>query len=187
MYLVWVAMLRRHKRPDLLIELARATPDLQYVVCGGTTTFDTSAEYTERIVKDLRTLANIRYLGDVDHAKTLETIANAMGLVSTSEMEGFPNTFLEAWASGTPVVSLKVDPDNLIKERGLGFVSETVEQTASDVRTLLNSPEVFESISRKARDYAKKEHSETSVVKVFENSVLGEKIALRSEPKRERR
>jgi glycosyltransferase involved in cell wall biosynthesis len=129
-YIVWVALLRPHKRPDLLIELAREAPDLQFVVCGGTTTFGTPREYSERIVKDLKSVPNIRYLGDVDHNKTLEIIAQATALLSTSDKEGFPNTFLEAWATGTPVVSLSIDPDSLIRNNRLGFVSGTVKKAA---------------------------------------------------------
>ena len=102
---------------------------------------------------------------------TIETIAGAAALVSTSDMEGFPNTFLEAWASGTPVVSLNIDPDNVIKEKGLGFVSGTTERAASDIRTLFRSPELFDSLSQRARLYAQDAHGEASVVRVFEAAV----------------
>jgi glycosyltransferase involved in cell wall biosynthesis len=171
-YIVWVAVLRPHKRPDLLVELARATPDLHYVACGGTTTFGASLEFTNRTVQDLRSLPNIRYLGDVTHARTLETIANAAVLISTSDQEGFPNIFLEAWASGTPVISLTIDPDDLIKKRGLGFVSGTVRKAESDIRNLLKSPEMYESISKRARTYAEYDHCGASVVKSFNKVIL---------------
>ena len=65
-------------------------------------------------------LSNVKYCGQVTPDKDLQVIANAAILLSTSDQEGFPNTFLEAWSAGTPVVSLKIDPDRIIEQMGLG-------------------------------------------------------------------
>jgi len=171
-YIVWVAVLRYHKRPDLLIEIARATPELRYVVCGGRTTFGTPAEFSDKILSNLKSLPNVEYLGDVSHAQTLARIADAAALVSTSDQEGFPNVFLEAWSAGTPVISLRVDPDSIIQERGLGFVSGTVDRAVSDIRGLVASPELFDAISGRARKYVQEVHSAVAVAKLFNKAVL---------------
>jgi glycosyltransferase involved in cell wall biosynthesis len=178
-YIVWVASLRPHKRPDLLIELARITPEIHYVVCGGRSTFGTPPEFSEKISNRLSSLSNIEHLGEVPHSRVLDIIANAAALVSTSDMEGFPNIFLEAWASGTPVVSLCIDPDDLIKKKGLGFVSRSVERAASDVRNLLKSPETFETISRNARIHIEQVHSGAAVVTAFNIAVLNQEYIQR--------
>jgi len=172
-YVVWVASLRPHKRPDLLVELARRTPDIRYVVCGGKSTFGTPAEFSEKILSDLQSLPNVEHLGDVPHPRVLEIIANAKVLASTSDMEGFPNIFLEAWASGTPVVSLKVDPDGMIRKSSLGFVSGTLDNAATDLRNLLMSPQTFETISCRVRAHVENTNSGPAVVSAFENAILG--------------
>jgi glycosyltransferase involved in cell wall biosynthesis len=170
-YVAWVALLRQPKRPDVLIDMARKHPDLQFVVCGGTTNHRTPEGYGERMADDLRSLPNVTYRGHVAPDQTLEVISRAHALLSTSDQEGFPSTFLEAWSAGTPVVSLKIDPDSLIRTRGLGFVSGTIDRAASDIRGLLDSAELFESVSRNALNYVREVHSEASVARCFDHAI----------------
>jgi len=105
-YVAWIAMLRRFKRPDLLIEIARKAPDIRFVVCGGPTTFTAAPGYGEQIAKTLRALPNVEYHGQVPPDEANRVIANAALFLSSSDEEGFPNTFLQAWAAGTPVVTV---------------------------------------------------------------------------------
>ena len=119
-YVAWVGMLRQPKRPDLLIQIARQAPAVRFVVCGSPSTHRSPPGYGEGIVDGLRVLPNIEYLGRVDPDKAQQIIADAALLLSTSDGEGFPNTFLQAWSSGTPVVSLKIDPDRVIERQEIG-------------------------------------------------------------------
>jgi glycosyltransferase involved in cell wall biosynthesis len=166
-------MLRHSKRPDLLVEIARKAPDIQFVVCGGPTTFTAAPGYGEKIADTLRLLPNVDYRGQVDPDEANRVIANAALLLSTAEEEGFPNTFLQAWASGTPVVSLTVDPDRVIEHYGLGKISPTVQQATYDIRMLLDSEQQREAISCRAREYVEKHHAAPVVIKIFECSTLG--------------
>lgn len=172
-YVAWVGMLRQPKRPDLLIEIARRMPTLRFVVCGGPSTHRSPVRYSERVVEALRAVPNIDYLGQVPSEKTLQLIANASLLLSTSEEEGFPSTFLEAWSSGTPVVSLKIDPDHVIERVGLGTVSASMEAAIADIKALMNSPERREEIAVRARRHVAKAHSEAAVIKAFERGLRG--------------
>jgi glycosyltransferase involved in cell wall biosynthesis len=105
-YLAWVGQLRQPKRPDLLIDMARQSADLRFVVCGGPSEFRTPPKYSEGVINALRSLPNVDYRGQVPPTEAQRVIAEAAALLSTSDEEGFPNTFLQAWSSGTPVVSL---------------------------------------------------------------------------------
>ena len=78
-------------------------------------------------------------------------IADAALLLSTSDSEGFPNTFVQAWSSGTPVVSLKIDPDRVIEGLGLGTVSENVDRAIEDITALIESTHRREEIAKRAR------------------------------------
>jgi glycosyltransferase involved in cell wall biosynthesis len=170
-YVAWVAMLRQFKRPDLLVEIARRAPDVRFVVCGGTTTFTAAPGYGEEIVRILRSLPNVEYRGQVSPDEALNLIVNASLFLSTSDGEGFPNTFLQAWSGGTPVISLKIDPDGIIERHGLGKVSGNVEQTISDIRGLMQSVEERDTIASRAKEYVVRSHSPAAVIRQFHAAV----------------
>lgn len=170
-YVAWVAMLRQVKRPDVLVEIARQAPSIRFVVCGGTTGHRSTPGYSERVVDTLRILPNIEFLGRVAPEKALQVIADAALLLSTSDEEGFPSTFLEAWASGTPVVSLKIDPDGMIERAGLGTVSGTIENTLADINALMDAPQQREEIAVRAQQYIAEAHSEAAVAAVFKQAL----------------
>lgn len=170
-YVVWTAVLRQPKRPDVLISLARQLPHIHFIVCGGLTTHRCPPGYGEQMVSEMHATPNIEYLGQVAPDKSLQIIANSSVLLSTSDEEGFPNTFLEAWSSGTPVVSINIDPDNIITHTKLGRVSHSIEQTLVDLQFLLDSPRYRDDIAARARNYVADNHSERAVLEAFERAL----------------
>jgi glycosyltransferase involved in cell wall biosynthesis len=97
---------------NLIINLDRS---VQVVIVG-----EPLDETSAKVVKELRDLPNVDYRGWLRHSEALELISEAKALINTSIHEGFPNIFLEAWAYGIPVISLRVDPGNVIVKHGLG-------------------------------------------------------------------
>jgi glycosyltransferase involved in cell wall biosynthesis len=170
-YVAWVAMLRQHKRPDVLIDIARRAPDIQFIVCGGPTDYQTPAGYSMRMVETLTKLPNVDYRGRVGPDEAMEVIADAALLLCTSDEEGFPNTFMQAWASGTPVVTLKVDPDSIIEKMALGAVSKTVDVALADINALMASPDRREEIALRARRYISENHNQAAVIEIFTNAL----------------
>jgi glycosyltransferase involved in cell wall biosynthesis len=170
-FVAWVAMLRQPKRPDLLIDIARKIPQVRFVVCGGPTAHRSPQGYGDRMVEALRAEPNIEYRGQTSPDEAMQVIADAALLLSTSDEEGFPNTFTQAWMAGTPVVSLRVDPDQIIAGMKLGLISGRVDKAAEDIRRLLDSPQVREEISVRAQRYIAEMHSEQAVTAVFERAL----------------
>jgi glycosyltransferase involved in cell wall biosynthesis len=185
-YVAWVGMLRQPKRPDLLVEIARKAQNLRFVVCGGPSDHRSPEGYGARIVADLKTVPNVDYRGQVAPEKAHEIIANASLLLCTSEGEGFPNIFLEAWASGTPVVSTKIDPDQIIDRLELGTMSGDIEKATTDLKTLLESPERREEIALRARRYVAETHSEEAVTTSFQHAIGPCKHSFFPQPSKEK-
>jgi glycosyltransferase involved in cell wall biosynthesis len=170
-YVAWVGQLRQPKRPDLLIEIARNAPGIRFVVCGAPTNHRSTPGYGERIQQTLEAVPNVEYLGFVAPARAEQVIAGASVLLSTSDAEGFPNTFLQAWAAGTPVLSLGIDPDAIIERAGLGIVSRGVESAATDIKALVDSPRSRQEMGLRARRHVAQAHSEESIVASFERAI----------------
>lgn len=172
-YVAWVAMLRQPKRPDLLIEIARQAPEIRFVVCGEPTVHRSPRGYGEKIVDSLRTLPNVNYRGRVSPYEARQIIAEASALLLTSDEEGFPNTVLEAWSSGTPVVSLTVDPGGVISQGGLGFVTANCENTVSALKSLIGAPELCREVALRAKRHVLHIHGEDNVTMAVERALCG--------------
>jgi glycosyltransferase involved in cell wall biosynthesis len=169
-YVAWVAMLRQPKRPDLLVEIARKAPAIRFVVCGGLTTHRTRGDYGAQVIDALEKLPNVDYRGRVDPEVASRVIAEAALLLCTSDQEGFPNTFVQAWSNGTPVVTLQIDPDDIVKRLQLGAVTGTVDATVEQLQRLLASPQERQTMAIRAREYILGHFSAETVVKIFDHA-----------------
>lgn len=164
---LWIGMIYAVKRPDRLVALAERCSDLHFDVVG----LMTDTEYSRDVCKRAAGLPNITLHGPVPREKVARFYQDAALVCCTSDFEGFPNTFLEAWSYGVPVVST-VDPDNLIAEKGLGRVGRDVSELTVGMRQLLDSPELYESTSCAARSYYVANHTVDAAMARFEQVFL---------------
>lgn len=115
---VYVGSLDKRKGFEDFFELVRRTPEHTYKVIG-----KVRDKTGIRLYDRLKDFSNVRLMGMLSHSDTMGEISRARALISTSPMEGFPNIFIEAWGCGVPVLSLYVDPGDVIKREGLGYVA----------------------------------------------------------------
>jgi glycosyltransferase involved in cell wall biosynthesis len=172
-YVAWVGMLRQPKRPDLLIEIAKRSPQIKYIVCGGATSHRSPSGYSQNIIDRFHAMSNIEFRNQVPPDEAERVIAEAAVLLCTSDREGFPNTFLQAWSHGSPVVTMQVDPDSIIRRLELGAVTGTVEATIQELhRLLFNSAEERQSIAIRAINYVVKNHRPEVIAQAFDKATL---------------
>jgi len=115
---------------NLLELVKRLDKSVKLVVIG-----EPRGKKAEAIYNELKQYPNVELKGRLRHADTINYIGSGKALVSTSNFEGFPNVFLEAWANGVPVMSLHVNPGNVIEEAGLGkFVNGNYDELAASMR-----------------------------------------------------
>jgi len=146
---LWVGRDVEWKRPELFVELATRLPDHTFtMVC---------QPQPGRDVGRLGANApdNLKIVPGLPFRETERLFATHQVFVNTSRVEGFPNTFLQAAAAGTPIVSLSVDPGGLIARRKAGFVCDGwSEKAVGGVRKLTESSTLFAEYSANARRLA---------------------------------
>ena len=131
-YILWVASISNAKKPELFIELAKRLPEYKFIMIGNVS----DKRLYEKIKDEMNKIKNLKYLGFKPFKEADEYFKRAKIFVNTSILEGFPNTFLQAWRYGTPVVSLNVDPDEIICKYKLGFHSKSIEKMVEDIKRL---------------------------------------------------
>jgi len=104
-YILWAATVRPSKRAETFLEIARRMPHQRFVMVGGPAPERGAEEYYRGIVAAARAIPNIDVRGFVPYAEVDRWFDGARVLLNTSLYEGFPNTFLQAWARGMPTVS----------------------------------------------------------------------------------
>jgi glycosyltransferase involved in cell wall biosynthesis len=164
---LWVGRVCEVKRPDRLLDIAEACPDMAFDLVGPS--YDTG--HSRRILERTRRIPNVTVHGPVAWDKVWDYYRQAACLLCTSDFEGFPNTFLEAWSQGLPVVST-FDPDDLIARLELGLVAGDVPGLAAAIRRLLASPDLYRRLSQNARQYYLENHTVEVAMPRFEQVFL---------------
>lgn len=165
--ILWIGRIDRVKRPDRFLDVVEACPGLEFDLVGP----DGGDPYSRDIFKRAACYPNLRVHGGVPREDVPLFYRNAACLCSTSDAEGFPNTFLEAWSYGVPVVST-IDPDDLILEKGLGSVARNVPELVAALRGMTASPERWKGMSDRARVYFLETHDISDVMPRMERLFL---------------
>lgn len=133
--ILWVSNLRPLKQPQRFVRLAAQFPQERFVMIGGPD--PSKPGLYEQTKEQCQAQPNMTFLGFQPFAQADQYFEQAKVFVNTSLHEGFPNTFLQAWARGVPVISF-VDPDNLIRRHKLGLVVGSEPELAQALQALLD-------------------------------------------------
>lgn len=169
----WVGRVVPLKRLEWLLDIAERLPQVRFDVVGPP---DPETDYTLANFARGRALPNVTMHGRIDRDRMPEIYRAASLLCCTSEFEGFPNTFLEAFSHGVPVVST-VDPDGVINRHGLGGVGDTIDQVSDRIVRLIDSPSDWQASSRAARAFFQQNHAVDVVMPRFAQTFFEAAVA----------
>jgi glycosyltransferase involved in cell wall biosynthesis len=175
-FVFWCGNDHQNKRPEVFIELARLLPSRKFVMAMNG---DMSSERYQAIKEAAHHISNVKFLGSVPASDIDQWFAGAVIYVNTSIREGFPNTFLQSWQQGHPIVSINIDPNRNIEEEKLGYclyhddqhLRETpvtlAQKLSAVLRPLLDNRESLVGYAETCKGYVERVHSSSVVIKRF--------------------
>ena len=161
---LWIGRLMPVKNVALFLDIADRLPGINFNLVGG---IDQDAVYAEAMLARARSQSNMRVHGKLDRSAVLQQIRSSHVLCCTSDYEGFPNTFLEAWAHGVPVVST-VDLDGLLQDQALGRHGSDANCLAAQLQSLVTDSRVRLQMAHNAWDYYYANHHLAGAMPRFE-------------------
>jgi len=102
---LWAATVKPLKRPDLVLALARRLRHLRFLMVGGPGVDSGAQAYFDGIAPQARGLSNLTMTGHVPFRDVGLAFDEASVCLNTSDYEGLPNTFMQAWLRGIPTLS----------------------------------------------------------------------------------
>lgn len=142
------------KRADLCIEVARLVPNVEFRMIMNNhdpSTFDAIAASAPE---------NVRIIERVPFDEIENQYASATLLINTSSAEGFPNSFLQAAKYGSPIVSLDVDPGDMLGKFGGGYCAcGDLNRMAKMISSLCHDAALYQRYSRQAEEYVQRYHA----------------------------
>ena len=154
-YILWVSRAVRWKRPELFLKLAKLFPKEKFImICNK----EGDILYWESI-KKASSISNLKFLNYIPFHKIDRYFKEAKLFINTSIYEGFPNTFIQAFKNKTPVISLNVNPDEILTKNKIGiFCHDDLKKMEFSINQLFENQELYDTYAKNAFTYVKNNH-----------------------------
>jgi glycosyltransferase involved in cell wall biosynthesis len=166
--ILWVGNLRPDKRPEMLLELARRLGDYRFVMIGGDVAGYES--YARGIRQAAAGIANLEVTGFLPFEEADRHFDRARLLLNTSTFEGFPNTFLQAWARGVPTVAT-VDTGFRRGGAPVYEVAGSTEEAAARIARLMADELAWREASERVHAHFREVHSLDAVARLYDREL----------------
>ena len=154
---IWVSNLSPVKQAEMFLEIAQKCPQYRFAIVGGVRDKD----YYDKIFRLSLSIKNLDFLGYKNFYDITKLISSSKLLVCTSEHEGFPNTFLQAWSMGVPVVST-VNPSEVITRYNLGSFAADEQELLQQSIAIISNDEYRKLLTSSIKKYFSAFHDSTA-------------------------
>ena len=164
-YFLWVGSIEQEqKQPFRYLRLAETLPEIHFKMIGS----KGDKAFYKKVRSAADEIPNLDFAGFVPPDEIHQYYQKSIALVNTSNYEGFPNTFLEAWRYGIPVISLYYSMDNLLESEEIGLLSGSMSSLCSDIESIHSNECVSTKLGINGRNYLKQNYSISIVFDKYE-------------------
>ncbi len=174
--ILWVSRCLPLKRPHLFLDLAEKLPGENFVMImpqndSGNRGIDQQIKSLTAEVKERASgLRNVTLLDYVPYDEIQAYFDKARIFVCTSQLEGFPNTFIQACLGGTAILSFYVDPDDCLTKNSLGFLcGDDLDAAVGFIRDM--DEEKLKAYQENALNYVTTRHSIENTVQMYKELI----------------
>lgn len=169
-YVLWCATVRAQKRPEIFLDMARRFPRHRFMLVGGQDGDRRGREYAEGVRAAARALPNMTVHGFTPFEQAERLFDGARVVVNTSDYEGFPNTFLQAWARGIPTVAF-VDTGSRHHGEPVYEAARDADHAAAILARLMEDDAEWTRCSRRVAEHFRERHSMDAALRIFEGEI----------------
>jgi len=165
-HVLWIANFKPWKRPEIFVELAETLKDepCKFIMVGRP-----PVRTWKGLDGKIRKMTNLEEVGELEGDQVNTLLGSSHMLINTSEYEGFPNTFIQAWMRRVVPVSLCVDPDGVLSVQRAGVLSGSFGKLVEDVKALVRDRGLREETAERGYEYAIKKHAvENNIHRIWE-------------------
>jgi glycosyltransferase involved in cell wall biosynthesis len=163
---LWIARVDEWKQPELFVQLAERIPDQSFLMVAVES--QVHPTQLDKIRKAAAIVPNLNVVPPVPFHESTKLFRQAAVFVNTSRAEGFPNTFLQAAASGTPIVSWVVNPDDMLTRHEMGFCAqEDWAGFVQSIRLLCRDENLRMRMGSNGQTYVCKRHAPASIAQTY--------------------
>ena len=166
--LLWVSNIQQLKRPEMFLELARRLTSCAASMVGGTQ--PRANDLYQQIRARAARVGTPTFHGALPYRATNRFFDRSRVFINTSEIEGFPNTYLQAWIRGVPVVSF-FDPDDVIQREGLGHAVASLDEMAHAAHRLTSDSQAWLETSARCKAYMARRYGEDQILAPYISAV----------------
>jgi glycosyltransferase involved in cell wall biosynthesis len=182
---LWAATVKPLKRPDLVLALARRLRHLRFLMVGGPGVDRGAQAYFDGIAHQARGLSNLTMTGHVPFRDVGLAFDGASVCLNTSDYEGLPNTFMQAWLRGIPTLSF-VRPESAPGVSGT-LACDDVDHMALRLDRLTRDRSAWSAASQACRRHFEDHHTMDVAVarylEVFDQVLRGRRATVAVPPR----